>query len=266
MADAGTRHPVLLIHGWPVTAFHWRHLIPALERAEFEPIAITLPGLGAPPDAPGIDYRKSRLASRVASTIAARGIRRCSLIGHDWGASVVTLLAASAPEAVSALVIEEDLVGSGPGVPEPGRDHYPTWHGPFNRAPSLAEAMVPGREAAYYGAFLRESAGPAGLDEEIIREYVEAYRAPGVLEAGLKYYRTIDQDDDDIARLVRAPLTVPVLAIGGRFAMGTSVAANMRTVARDVSELIAESSGHYPAEQEPEVVAAAVVEFLARRR
>ncbi len=45
-------------------------------------------------------------------------------------------------------------------IPTSGRDHYPTWHGPFNRVAGLAEALVPGLEDAYYcGAFLRRSAG-----------------------------------------------------------------------------------------------------------
>ncbi|EWS82827.1 alpha/beta fold hydrolase [Brachybacterium phenoliresistens] len=263
MTHPPAEHAVVLLHGWPVTPAHWRGLLPALRRAGFAPLPVTLPGLGAAPgDTP--DLRKSALARGLQEKLAGLGHARFAVIGHDWGGSVAALLAAAMPEAVSALVIEEEILpGVEVDIPAPGADHYPTWHGPFNRVPGLAEQLVPGREEAYYGSFLTQSAGPAGLEPEIHRTYVDAYRTEGVLAAGLGYYRTRSGDLADVGQLRRDPISTPVLAIGGRYAMGSAVADGLRTVATDVRGLVLEQSGHYPVEQEPETAARAIVEFLS---
>jgi len=254
--------PVVLLHGWPVTTLHWRHLGRPLRSAGFEPVPIALPGLGvAAAGVPG--FRKHDLAAWLRAELDRRRLERFAVVGHDWGATVATLLAATCPEAVTALVVEEEIL---PGIevdlPEPGRGHYPTWHGPFNRVPGLADRLVPGREDAYYGAFLRASAGPHGLEPDVVDDYVEAYRADGVLQASLGYYRTGREDRADVGRLRATPIRTPVLAIGGRYAMGSAVAAGLRPIATDVTGIVLDRAGHYPLEQQPDAAAAAMVAFL----
>jgi pimeloyl-ACP methyl ester carboxylesterase len=256
------RIPVVLLHGWPVTDLHWRFLTPALKAAGFTPIPLTLPGLGAQPVRQPASYRKSHLAEWVRKELSERGIERFALIGHDWGAMVAALVAAQDP-ATTVLVVEEDLPGiAHVNMPAPGRDHYPAWHGPFNRVPMLAESMVPGRERAFYGAFLTQSAGPAGLDANIVDAYIAAYSSNDILAAGLGYYRTGALDDEDFGLLAEVPINIPVLAIGGRFAMGTAVAESTRSIASNVAEFIAEKSGHYPVEQQPNSVVPVITKFL----
>ncbi|MET9327442.1 alpha/beta hydrolase [Tsukamurella sp. NPDC003166] len=253
---------VVLLHGWPVTDQHWRFLVPRLRDAGFDPVPVTLPGLGIGPDG-AASFRKRDLAVRLREELAAQGLTRFAVVGHDWGGTVAAFLASTAPEAVTALVIEEEILpGIDVSIPTPGSTHYPDWHGPFNRAPGLAEALVAGREDAYYGAFLRQSAGPAGLDPAVLRSYIDTYRAPGVLETGLAHYRSRADDLADVAQLRVAPMSAPVLAMGGRYAMGSAVAEGLRPLAADVSGVVLEESGHYPAEQEPEPTARAIIEFL----
>jgi pimeloyl-ACP methyl ester carboxylesterase len=253
----------VLLHGWPVTTGHWRYLIPALDAAGITAVPVTLPGLGAIPVPDVTDFRKAALADWVRAQLDREGITRFAVVGHDWGATVGYVIAASMPGSVSALVVEEEILpGVDVEVPEAGRDHYPAWHGPFNRAPGLAERLVPGREAAYYGTFLEQSAGPRGLDPDALQAYIEAYSTPGLLDAGLAYYRTRSEDVRDIQALASRPVSVPVLAIGGRHAMGTAVAEGMTTLATTVTRLVFEQSGHYPAEQEPDSVNHAIVQFL----
>jgi pimeloyl-ACP methyl ester carboxylesterase len=245
---------------------HWRGLVPLLRRGGFAPISVALPGLGRPAgNASG--FRKRDLADWLGDDLGERGLTRFSLVGHDWGGTVALLFAAAMPKAVNAVVIEEEILpGVDVDIPAPGAEHYPSWHGPFNRAPGLAEQLVPGREDAYYGTFLRQSAGPPGLDPDAVRSYIDAYTRDDALEAGLGYYRSRADDIADVQRLQENPIHTPVLAIGGRYAMGSAVADGLRTLSTHVTGVVLEQSGHYPAEQEPEPTAQAVIEFLHRHR
>lgn len=257
------RSTVVLMHGWPVTRLHWRQLGPALTEAGFQVMELDLPGLGVPVPNELPHLGKQRLAEWVREMLRGRGVTRYAVIGHDWGGTVGTLLAALDADAVTALVVEEEILpGVDVQVPSPGSDHYPTWHGPFSRAVGLAEALVPGREASYYGTFLAQSAGPAGLDPRIVAEYVAAYTGDDRLAAGLAYYRSREADTRDVRRIAADPIVTPVLTLGGQFGMGTAVETGMRTLARHVTGLVVPGTGHYPAEQAPEDVIEAVVRFL----
>ncbi|WP_327635253.1 alpha/beta hydrolase [Kribbella sp. NBC_00482] len=266
MSPSSNGWPVVLLHGWPVTETHWQSLQPLLRRSGFAPVPVTLPGLGRPAKNTS-SFRKSDLAHWLGNDLSARGLTRFSLVGHDWGGTVALLLAAAMPQAVNAVVIEEEILpGIDVDIPAPGAEHYPSWHGPFNRAPGLAEQLVPGREDAYYGTFLRQNAGPPGLAPDTVRSYIDAYTTDDALEAGLGYYRSRADDIADVQQLQQHPIHAPVLAIGGHYAMGSAVADGLRTLSTDVTGLILERSGHYPAEQEPEPAAEAIIEFLQRHR
>jgi pimeloyl-ACP methyl ester carboxylesterase len=253
---------VVLIHGWPVTTAHWRFLRPALAESGLAPIELTLPGLGAHPDVVAGSADKRALAEAALVVLSQRGVTEFSVVGHDWGATVGAVMAYLAPERVRSLVVEEEIL-PGVDVDLPAHGSYPTWHGPFNRSVGLAERLVPGREDAYFGAFLDQSAGLAGLDPAVRAAYLVEYTEPGVLDAGLALYRARPDDVRMTAQLVRRPLGCRVLAIGGVHAMGAAVATGMRRVAGEVDELVVPSAGHYPAEQAPDLVIDAVRAFLA---
>lgn len=211
-------------------------------------------------------FSKTALANWVRERIVNRGITKLALVGHDWGATVAVLLANELGSDVTALVVEEEVL---PGIeieiPLPGSNYYPTWHGSFNRAVNLAERLVPGRESAFYGTFLTQSAGPVGLEEDMMDSYIQAYSTDNILQSGLGYYRTRADDLNAVQELMRAPLTeVPVLALGGRYAMGSAVTEGMRPLAGNVTGLVFGASGHYPVEQEPEAASHAILEFLTR--
>jgi pimeloyl-ACP methyl ester carboxylesterase len=256
------RRVIVLIHGWPVTPAHWRFLRPALAEAGYAPMDLTLPGLGAVPDVVADSSDKRTLAEAVLRHLTASGVTEFSIVGHDWGATVGTVIAYLAPQRVRSLVVEEEIL-PGVDVPLPEDSTYPTWHVPFNRADGLAEGLVTGREAAYFGAVLDQSAGPVGLDPAVRAAYLAEYTAPGVFDAGLALYRAHAEDQRTTERLVRHSLGCRVLAIGGGKAMGSGVATGMRRVAHDVEEVVVSSAGHYPAEQTPVVVTEAVLEFFA---
>ncbi|WP_309235333.1 alpha/beta hydrolase [Streptomyces sp. TRM64462] len=267
VTDSGGDGPVvLLLHGWPVTSYHWRLTVPALAEAGFRAVTADLRGLGNSTAGSG-RFDKESLAGDVIALADRLGVPRFAVVGHDWGGTVGYLAAAAHPRRVWALAVEEEVLpGIDVEIPEPGRGHYPDWHGPFNRRAGLAETLVLGREYAYYGTFLRQSAGPAplSLSGDAERVYLDAYRRPGTLAAGLGYYRTAETDAAAVRARSHHLLDVPVLAIGGRYGMGTAVTRCLARVATDVQDLQIAQSGHYPAEQDPAAVNPELTSFLRR--
>ena len=109
MSGSSSGWPVVLLHGWPVTEKHWQGLLPRLRGSGFAPISVALPGLGKPAES-AASFRKSDLADRLGDDLNKRGLTRFSLVGHDWGGSVAIFLAAAMPQAVNAIVIEEEIL------------------------------------------------------------------------------------------------------------------------------------------------------------
>jgi len=58
-------------------------------------------------------------------------------------------------------------------------------------------------------------------------------------------------------------IALPVLAFSGALACGDMVEQELRSVADDVQSVIIPDSGHYPAEEQPEALLAALQAFLA---
>jgi pimeloyl-ACP methyl ester carboxylesterase len=260
--DRGEGPAVVLLHGWPVTSFHWRLTVPTLVAAGFRAICADLRGLGASSGGPQA-FEKEGLARDVIALADCLSLGAFAMVGHDWGGTVAYLVAVDHPARVTALAVEEELLpGSGVAIPEPGRSHYPDWHAAFNAAPGLAEALAVGREDAFHGAFLRQSAGPAGLASDAERAYLAAYRAPEAFAAGLGYYRTGPADAAAVAARASRRLAMPVLTVGGERGMGFAVRDCFSRVAADLRHVQVPEAGHYPAEQRAERVVLALVGFL----
>jgi len=104
--------PVLLIHGFGASVFHWAKNIPALADAGVAVYAIDLLGFGASSKAPDAPYSIDLWAALVTDFMAAThggGATRCrrwALVGNSIG-SLVALAAADAagPAAVAGLAL-----------------------------------------------------------------------------------------------------------------------------------------------------------------
>ncbi|MGS2764431.1 alpha/beta fold hydrolase [Sinomicrobium sp. M5D2P9] len=261
--DQGSGPVLILIHGWPITSYHWRKNIPELNKAGYRTITVTLRGLGGQSSGKG-NWEKETLSKEVMKLIDVLEINEFSIIGHDWGGTIAYMISMDYASRTRALIIEEELLpGVNRNIPLPGRKFYPTWHAPFNREEGLAEKLVPGRESYYYGSFLDSSAGPNGMDKEARNEYLKSYSKPEYLAAAVGYYRTREEDILALQSRKFKTISFPVLAIGGEYAMGSAVKEGLEQVMNDQVEfLMVKDAGHYPAEQSPEVVNKKVMEFL----
>ncbi|MBV1909533.1 MAG: alpha/beta hydrolase [Kangiellaceae bacterium] len=264
--DQGTGQVVVLIHGWPITPYHWRFILPALHRAGYRTLSITLRGLGGQSEGAG-NLEKSTIANEVRLLLDKLEVAKYAIIGHDWGGTIAYLLSIRNPTECKALIVEEEIFpGIDVDIPHPGSEYYPKWHGPFNRAIGLAEELIQGREAIYYRKFLLESAGKNKLDDRAIYEYVSAYTMDQNIESqlgySLGYYRTSKQDSEQIKLSIVNSLDIPILAVGGEFGMGKAVEQGLRRIGSNLSGIVCEGAGHYPIEQTPEFCVPKIIEFL----
>jgi pimeloyl-ACP methyl ester carboxylesterase len=96
---AGSRAPVLYVHGVPTGGWEWRDF---LERTGG--YAPDLPGFGASGKLASFDYSIEGYGRWLRAFADQRGLERFSLVVHDWG-SVGLALAQAAPERIDRLVV-----------------------------------------------------------------------------------------------------------------------------------------------------------------
>src|SRR5580704_19148375 len=87
--DYGNGTPVLLLHGWPDSAYVWRNQIPFLARHGFRTIAPDMRGFGqSSRPAEAAEYALSKSVGDVIGLLDALELDSAHLVGHDWGAAV----------------------------------------------------------------------------------------------------------------------------------------------------------------------------------
>ncbi|MCW2679142.1 MAG: haloalkane dehalogenase [Frankiales bacterium] len=245
---------VLLLHGFPQSAWSWREVWPALVGAGYRVVAPDQRGYS--PDARPTDVAAYRMAPLVQDAVAvldAVGADRAHLVGHDWGAAVSwhtagrhqdrirTLTAISVPHPlafVEALRTDPD---------QRRRSRYmKDW-----LDPSAEEQLLDGGLQQVFG-------GVPGVDAGA---YEERLREPGALTAALAWYRA--QSLDDLDGL--GPITMPTMhvwstqdqALGPAGAHGT--AAHVEGPYRFE---VLEGISHWIPEQAPEDLCRLLLEHL----
>jgi pimeloyl-ACP methyl ester carboxylesterase len=256
---AGEGPPLVLLHGWPVSAEMWRRVIPALA-AKRTVIAPDLRGSGYS-DKPQSGYDKATLAKDVQALMSSLGFRRYAVAGHDIGGMVAYALAAQFRAEVETLVIVDIIL---PGIdPWDRLQSAPAlWHYPFHAQRDLAEALIQGRERLYIEHFIRTRAwNPAAIPDAEIDLYARQMVAPGALRSGLEYYRTFGEDAATNKSFAAEKLAMPVLGIGGE-RLGPALKASIEAVAADTRAVTIAKCGHWVVEERAPEFLAAIGEFL----
>jgi len=251
----GQGEPIVLLHGWPETWYAWHKVMPALAK-NYTVIAPDLRGLGDS-SKPPTGYDGKTVAEDIHQLVTQLGFKSIFLVGHDIGVLIAYPYAAAHPTEVKGLAVWEAPV---PGFLPPGRP--PLWWIPFHQTPDVPEALVEGKEKEYLSWFYQHLAyDPAALTQEAINEYVSHYSALGGMRGGFEYYRAIPLDAMQNQNYSKNNLTMPVLTLqggyiplfGGNITM-SSIEYGMRQLAENVTSITVPNSGHWIAEEQPNVV------------
>lgn len=263
---SGVGRPVLLLHGHPRTSATWHRVAPLLVEAGFAVVCADLRGYGrsrGPEPAP--DHRahsKRAVADDMATVMTHLGHDRFAVIGHDRGSYVAFRLALDHADRVSALGVFD-------GVPltehlDHGGSRFALhwWHWFFYAQPEIPERVIGADPEAWYRS------DPAVMGQDNHDEWRAATRRPEVIRAMLEDYRagvTIDADHERVDREASRRLSMPVLSLWSLRDDLEELVGDPRRIWRRWADEVSGrgiESGHHMAEEAPEAVAAAIVEFL----
>src|SRR5579871_4077828 len=256
---AGQGPALILLHGYTQTSRMWRPLIEKL-KDKFKVIAPDLPGIGdsdIPKD--GADMKTA--AMRIHALAKSLGVSNACVVGHDIGLMVAYAYAAQFSAETEKLVVMDAFL---PGVQgwELAYNNDNMWHFRFHG--STPEALVKGREKAYFAYFWNELAADKkrSLSTADRNAYVAAYSRPGRMRAGWAYFAAWPDTAKDFAQMAETKLPMPVLSISGEKASAAILTPQMKRVATNVKVIELKGCGHWLMEERPKETMDALVGFL----
>ena len=203
---------LVFVHGWPVTAATFRHLVPELAR-HFTCHLFDLPGAGHTRSSSDHPLTLRAHTRTVAEVVDALALDAYALLAHDSGAVMARIVAAAHGSRVRALVIA--------GTEIPG-------HRPWFVQALVLLSKIPGglgllRFALRSGVLRRSRLGfggcftdPATVDGEFHELFVVPLLASEQAYAGqMRLVRGLDFAEVDTLRELHARIEAPVLMVWG---------------------------------------------------
>lgn len=261
---------VLLIHGFPQTAYQFRHVITPISDAGYTVIAPDLRG-GGGSSKPWSGYDKHTLAGDMHALVASvlKIDSKIHVVGHDIGAMVAHAYATRYPDETASVCWGE--------APLPGSDAFAFrrgspggWHYTFHAVPDLPELLVEGKEKIYLKHFYdRLSQNPDAINNDDLVVYAQAYAQPGALRCGFNWYRAFDEDGARNEKWLKDNGQCPVrcLALWGASSYIGEVGAEEMAgrYYASVQYRSVKGSGHWIAEENPKGFVESVLGWVEQK-
>jgi pimeloyl-ACP methyl ester carboxylesterase len=271
--EAGSGPLALCLHGFPDSAYTWRHLLPALADAGFRAVAPFMRG-----------YAPTAVPADGRFQTAALGLDACALhealggdgdaviVGHDWGAMATYIAAAHEPERWTRVVtMAVPPAGAVAGGFLTYRQLKRSWYMFFFQH-GLADLVVGMNDLEFIdGLWADWSPGFDGAED--IAHVKDCLRDPANLAAAIGYYRAtlggvgVDPALDEVQGKGNLPTPQPILYLHGRTdgCMGIEVAETATALLTSEGSRmeIVDGAGHFLQLEQPEVVNRLVVDFVS---
>lgn len=252
----------VLLHGFPDTAYTWRHLGPELADRGWRVVAPFTRGY-APSGIPRSgSFRVSALmADAVGVHAELGGGADAVLIGHDWGAITANGLAAD-PASPFARIVSLSVPPFAALRPTRSLGLLPgqlrrSWYVGLNQLPFLPERLLDSLVPRLWRAW-----SPAYDATEDLAHVARAFADPANRTAALGYYRHLPRSLGVLRHRPRVPLLYLHGADDG--CLDVRLAAGVADVLVPGSEVhVIEDAGHFVQLEQPGPVAELVTRFVA---
>lgn len=209
----GEGKPLVLVHGFPLHGFTYRHLLPQLSK-RYRCFVFDLLGAGDSEWTDSADFSFPAQAQRVGEAMTTLGVSRYAILAHDTGASVARHVALQDSGRVERMILINTEV--------PG--HRPPWipfYGKFLAMPGSAFFL---QQLLRSRLFLRSSAGFGGsfsdlklIDGDFREHFVRPIVTTHHKAAGYgRYLCGFDWKESDGLAHRHSQITAPVLMLWGQ--------------------------------------------------
>ena len=257
----GDGPPVVLLHGHPRTHATWNRVAPLLAMRHTV-VCPDLRGYGESTKQP--PYTKRAMARDIVVLMSELGHDRFAVVGHDRGSYVAHRLAVDHPQ-VAAKLVFMGAVPIGEALARADtRFASAWWHWfYFGQTDKPAEPVINADPDAWYGIT------PEHMGEEAFADLRRALHDPEVVHAMLEDYRAglrADRDADDADHAAGRRVSCPTLVLWARRDDAEELYGSLLPIWRGWAEEVtvtAIDSGHHMAEEAPDELARALLDFLA---
>ena len=253
--DVGEGEPVVLLHGFPLSSFTWRDVVPALAR-RFRVIAPDLLGHGSSDKPANARLDIAAQATYVRELLTELGVGRYAVVGHASGGGIAQLLALDDAD-VGALVLLDSIA-------------FDAW--PVASTREL-QAIDPDRfppdlvEAGLRTALLTGVADPASVDDALLDGYLEPWLRPGGSAAFVRAAQSTDGLGLTGHEDAFAAWELPVLLLWGEEDpfLPTELAERLNDAMPSSTLGLLPGVGHYIVDEATETVTTTISEWLRVR-
>jgi pimeloyl-ACP methyl ester carboxylesterase len=257
--DEGDGPVVLLLHGFPDSSHVWRHQVPALVGAGLRVVAPDLRGFGQSDMPEQVEeYSVRKIVADILALLDGLSVEKVRLVGHDWGAAVAWVFAATFPARVDRLAVMSV------GNPNTQRartieQRQKSWYMLLFQFKGVAEQLMTRDDWKLFREFL-DGAGD-------VERYLRDLSRPGALTAGLNWYRANAAPALEL-KPARAIPSVPVPTLGlwssgDRYLTEDRMVQSAEHVSGPWRYVRVEGAGHWMQLDAPERVNELLLEFLA---
>lgn len=269
--------PVLLLHGWPDDASTWDAIAPALHAAGFRTIAPWLRGFGPTRFRSDTTMRSGEIAAMAQDVLDLAdglGLGRFAVVGHDWGARIAYLLAATHPQRLTHCAALS--LGWSPGkLATPGFEQARAfWYQWFLATDRGAETLRTQGKA--FARQMWDTWSPTGwFDDATFAAVARSFENPDWADVTLHSYRVrwegAAKDPAHAALSQRAlearQILVPTLTIQGgddRCILPSASEGKEAHFGSSYERVVLDGVGHFPTREAPQRVGEQLCMFLMR--